>query len=439
MDEIQQLAAHIDAAVCEWLAKVAEFDRREIWAELGMASAAHWLSWRCSIAPGTAREQVRVARALETLPAVRAAFARGELSYSKVRAITRFEDLERGQEEEFLELAQYATASQLERMVSAYRGVTREEAERILDSRHLSLMQNDDGSWTVRGRLPAEDGALLARALEAAREHTAEWDDVSAETRVRVPQGERDADALVVLADTMLASGPKQRTAGDRYQVVVHVDAATLADACTAPGDARCDLHDGPVARETVRRLCCDAGLVPIIERNGSPLSVGRKTRAIPPAIRRALQARDGRCQFPGCTCSRWLDAHHIEHWARGGATELQNLVHLCRRHHRLVHEGNWLVERGRDGKLVFLNPHGLRITDTPRRKRGDCGDMVDRQRRNGIAPAADALLPGWIGERLDLGYAVDALYDFTQPPKPRPFPRERPPDDDGDAFRPTG
>jgi len=435
-EEIQRLAAHIDAAMCEWLGMIAEFDRREIWAAWGMASTARWLAWRCSIAPGTAREQVRVARALEALPSVRAAFARGELSYSKVRAITRVEGVVR--EEELLELAQYATAAQLERMVAGYRGVTRAEAECAIESRYLRLDQNDDGSWTLRGRLPAEDGALLARALEAGREAVAApEEDVSAETAVRIPRSELDADAFVVLADTLLAGGPKERTAGDRYQVVVHVDAEALAAEDEEPH--RCELGDGPIARETARRLCCDAGIVPILERGNATLSVGRKTRAIPPSIRRALEARDGGCQFPGCTCKRWLDAHHIEHWARGGHTELTNLVQLCRRHHRLVHEGEWVVERARDGGLVFLSPHGLRLRNVPRRARGDCAQLLDRQRRKGIAPPPGATVPGWMGDTLDLGYAVDAFLHFTDHPDPYAFPRERPDDDEPEALAAAG
>jgi hypothetical protein len=439
VDEIQRLAAHIDAAVCEWLGMVAEFDRRDVSAEWGMASTAQWLSWRCSIGPGTAREHVRVAKALEELPLVRAAFARGELSYSKVRAITRVENVE--QEQELLGLAQYATAAQLECIVGAYRGVTRLEAERAIESRYLTVDQNEDGSWTVRGKLPAEDGALLARALEVARDELrqeiAPEDNVSAETPVRLPRSELDADALVVLADALLAGGPRERTAGDRYQVVVHVD----ADALAAEDDEghRCELGEAPIARETARRLCCDAGIVPIVERGGSTLSVGRKTRAIPPSIRRALQARDGGCQFPGCTCKRWLDAHHIEHWARGGHTELGNLVQLCRRHHRLVHEGGWTIERGTDGQFVFLTPYGVRMINLPRRSRGDCSQMLESQRHRGIAPSPDATVPGWMGDKLDLGYAVDAVFDFTSHPDPYAFPRERPDDDQPESFAATG
>jgi hypothetical protein len=435
-DEIQRLAAHIDAAVCEWLAMVAEFDRREVSAEWGMVSTAQWLAWRCSVSPGTAREHVRVARALDQLPLVRAAFAGGELSYSKVRAITRVENI--AHEEELLGLARYATAAQLDRIVAAYRDVTRAEAERMIQTRHLTLDQNDDGSWTLRGRLPAEDGALLARALEAARAaiEPAEGttDDVPAGTPVPIPRSERDADALVVLADTLLAGGPRERTAGDRYQVVVHVDAGMLAEPEPEPVEqteparaGRCELDEAPLARETARRLCCDAGLVPIVERAGATLSVGRKTRAIPPTIRRALEARDRGCQFPGCTCKRWLDAHHIEHWARGGRTDLANLVQLCRRHHRLVHEGGWVVERARDGNLVFLTPHGHRVHNLPRRSRGDCTGLVEGQRRRGIAPAPDATVPGWLGDSLDLGYAVDAMLTFTDHPDPYALPRERP------------
>jgi hypothetical protein len=166
------------------------------------------------------------------------------------------------------------------------------------------------------------------------------------------------------------------------------------------------------------------------VERGGSALSVGRKTRAIPPSIRRALKARDAGCQFPGCTCKSWLDAHHVEHWARGGHTDLANLIQLCRRHHRLVHEGGWVVERGRDGNLVFLDPHGHRLRNVPRRARGDCDGLVATQRRNGIAPAAGATVPGWDGDVLDVGYAVDALLDFTDAPDPYAFPRERVDDD---------
>src|SRR5918999_1509099 len=130
------------------------------------------------------------------------------------------------------------------------------------------------------------------------------------------------------MADTLLGSGPVARNGGERYQVVVHVDAATLGgESDEGLGELE---HGSALHPETARRLACDAAVVRILEREGRPLSVGRKTRSVPPALRRALQSRDRGCRFPGCTSSCSVDAHHIEHWANGGPTDLSNLVQLC-------------------------------------------------------------------------------------------------------------
>ena len=169
-DEICELAAHIWAATCRWLCLLAEFDRREGWKESACVSCAQWLSWRCGLAPGAAREQLRVARRLSELPKIRAAFARGELSYSKVRAVTRVASAKT--EEDLLMLAQHATAAQLERLVRTYRGIVVSEIaeqNRSYRERELVWFWDDDGSLVIHGRLPAEDGALLLRALEAGR------------------------------------------------------------------------------------------------------------------------------------------------------------------------------------------------------------------------------------------------------------------------------
>ncbi len=145
---------------------------------------------------------------------------------------------------------------------------------------------------------------------------------------------QRRADALTTLAETTLRHGPGQLSAGDRYQVVVHVSAETLADDDSDDSDGRCELDGGPrLAPDTVRRIACDASLLRITEDSaGNPLDIGRKTRAVSPALRRALQARDAGCRFPGCSHRRFVDAHHIEHWADAGKTSIDNLVLLCRR-----------------------------------------------------------------------------------------------------------
>ena len=181
-----------------------------------------------------------------------------------------------------------------------------------------------------------------------------------AATRVCAParatRGERDADALVLLADTLLAHGAAQRSGADRYQLVVHVDADTLT---ARDAGGRCETDDGqPLAAETGRRLACDASLVALLHRGGRPLAVGRRTRTIGPALRRALAARDRGCRFPGCDRHTHLHAHHIQHWAHGGPTELANLVQLCHRHHRLLHEGGYTLTHRADG-LQFRRPDG--------------------------------------------------------------------------------
>jgi hypothetical protein len=430
--EIGELAAHIHAATCRWLTLVAEFDRREGWAEWGCKSCAHRLSWRCALAPSAAREQVRVARRLSDLPGIRAAFGRGELSYSQVRALSRVATPEL--EPALLEVARYATAAQLERTLRAYRGVLERElsaADLTHGDRYLVCEHDDDGSLLLRARLPADEGALVLAALDAAKdslraepqgtaEPSSEGRGVSAETEAPPAS---NASALMVMAETLLASGAAERSGGDSYQVIVHVDTAVLGDerqtqaepgVPTAAGhepDGACQLDDGqPLHAETARRLACDASVVRILERDGRPLSVGRRTRSVPPALRRALQTRDRCCRFPGCTQRRFLHAHHIDHWAHGGSTELTNLVQLCRFHHRLVHEGGFTLERvGRRGELRFRRPDGRPLSPGPD-LRSVQDDLERRNRRRGLQIRPDTCASRWTGERLDLALNVDAL-----------------------------
>ena len=219
-------------------------------------------------------------------------------------------------------------------------------------------------------------------------------------------RGERDADALVLMADTLLAHGATARSGAERYQVVVHLDADTLSG---HDAGGRCEIDGEPLAAETGRRLACDASVVALVHRGGHPLAVGRRTRTIGPALRRALAARDRGCRFPGCDRHAHLHAHHIQHWAHGGPTELANLIQLCHRHHRLVHEGGYTLARRADG-LEFRRPDGRVIPDTPTAP----SDAPQRRPR----PNSDvAALAAGTGERLDLALAVDALRALARPP----------------------
>jgi hypothetical protein len=217
----------------------------------------------------------------------------------------------------------------------------------------------------------------------------------------------RRVEALALIAESFLATGPKELSGGDRQQIVVHVDAQTLKHGHAG----RCELEHGPaLAAESARRLACDASLIAIIENEqGEPLNVGRKTRTIPPAIRRALNSRDRGCRFPGCTFTRYVDGHHVKHWAHGGDTKLANLVTLCRFHHRLVHEGRVVIQTLDDGALRFVRQDGQSF-DSPAPHTTNWAELVALQEVEQIRITPQTAITGWTGETLDYDLAVSLL-----------------------------
>jgi hypothetical protein len=421
-DEIAELSAHLEAATARLLDLIREFDARSGWNN-GFRSCAEWLSYRVGLDLGAARERVRVARALGKLPRLAQALAQGKLSYAKVRALTRVATPER--EERLLAVGLAGTACHVERIVRGWRRVDRIAETRETSKRHTSrtlrVYQDEDGMVVVRGRLEPEVGAVLMKALEAAREtlfrHTrpqtfANPVDVSAETPYHEHQ---QADALALVAETALRQGLDPGAPGERYQVVVHVDAPVLADA-EAPGQSV--LEGGTrVSAETSQRLACDASRVVMQhDRTGRVMEVGARTRTIPPAIRRALHHRDRGCCFPGCGI-RFGQGHHIRHWAQGGPTTLSNLAMLCRRHHRCVHEEGYQVERLEGGELQFRRPNGRVLPDVPPPPPVP-DDPVEALRElneaDGLALDEHTATPSWNGESLDVGYAIDVLHPLA-------------------------
>jgi len=420
-DAIAELASRIHAATYELLVLIRQFDACAGWAN-GFLSCAHWLNWRTGIDLGAAREKVRVARALAELPRLSAAMERGALSYAKVRALTRVATP--ANEAQFLDVAQCGTAAHVEKLVRAWRRVDRtiaaQEAERRHQHRQLQTWMDDDGMLVIRGRLTPEVGAVVQRALDAASDRLLRaTPERPAELPAaeQTPAAQRRADALGLLAECALTVDLDGGTAGDRYQVVLHVEGDALRrEPAPGPADAsQAVLEGGPyVSAETSRRLACDASVVVMQHAaDGSVLDVGRKTRTVPTAIRRALASRDTHCRFPGCT-NRFTDAHHLEHWADGGATRLDNLILLCRRHHRVVHEGGWTVGRNADGDVVFARPNGSRLERAPAATRWqDISPLVPTTARlaaAGITIGPKTCQPSWYGERFDVGYAIDVL-----------------------------
>lgn len=397
-DEITTLYAHINVATCRLLELIADFDALGYYAGFGALSTAHWLTWACGIGPAAAREKVRVARALAELPRVHAAFRAGRISYSKVRALTRVATP--ACEETLLDMAGHATAAQTERIMRNYRQalsldppeVTRQPLEP-----DLHCLWDDSGCLVIRGRLSPDQGAVFQKAFEHALETVnrtagegAPWE------REDYPASARRADALVMLAERAITAEAGEASTADRFQVTVHVSAETLAAEEIAPDEATDpprsgglprmedlpQIDPGPViAPEVARRLCCDGSVIPMLtSESGEILNVGRRTRTIPPALRRALERRDGGCRFPGCEQRRHVDGHHIHHWARGGETRLDNLVSLCRRHHTLVHEGGYAIRKHRAARgldFEFVGPSGEVVPRSEDLRGGDWEKLV--------------------------------------------------------------
>jgi len=414
--EIAELAAHINAATYRLLCLIREFDSEKQWADQGARSCAHWLNWRIGLSFRTGRERVRVAHALAELPKTSEAFESGKLSYSKVRAICRVGTP--NNEEYLLGIALRGTAAHVDKLVRLYRkrGVLEDEqlAELQEQRRFVRTYVDDDtGMLMVQAALPPDEGAVVLKALEAAsdrlRENQRAAQDGPAgpfDSRFALAQGERAsvdrADAFVEMAGRSL--GHNEVEVDERYQVVVHVN-REITEAHTGEGASLC--------RQTARRLACDAQTVQLDhDAQGNVVNVGRKTRKIPKAMRRALQERDSGCRFPGCTNTRYVDAHHIEHWADGGETNMENLILLCRGHHRSLHEQGFGVGLEVFG-FVFTQPDGSVLEDAPpmpelRMDPVEALAIHHEELRLGIHELTT--MPGWEGEVMDYAWAVQGL-----------------------------
>ncbi len=428
--EITKLCSYLYAAESRLLTLIREFDEQEYWAQLGLCSCAHWLNFKCGIGMNAAREKVRVAQALGKLPKISEGFAKGELSYSKVRAMTRIAD--ESNEEYLLMIAHHGTAHHVEKLVAKYRTAKRlQDAEfgyEQYENRELTHYYDHDGCLVIKARLPAEQGALIVKALEMAVEagHVGApkghkralardndvcpegtWTAVTPEPRSE-PIAARRADALAEIAETYLNNSDSSGSTADRYQVIVHVVGAPLGR------DSY--IEDGPhVSAVTSRRIACDSTLVAIKEdENGEPLSIGRRSRSIPSPMRRALRSRDQGCRFPGCTNTRFVDGHHIKHWADGGETSLDNLVLLCRHHHHLVHEGGFDCEKDRDGEVRFRDQRTEVLNESgalPGVTIDDLRNWMDREFFETNINSKTCTAKWYAGDSMDWQMAVSALF----------------------------
>ena len=398
--ELCQLAAHISAATCRWLLLVAEYERRGAWTSWECRSCAHWLSLKTGLGLHAARQHVRVALRLGALPEITRAFSEGRLSFSKVRALTRFATAET--EQGLIEMARTATASQLERIARAVPPPPGDDSDgaerRRQDRRYVRWTWDDEGELVLKARLSSDEGAVVIQALEASMREVRRSTN---ELRVTA------ADGLVRMAEKALAAGEVDSSGADRNLVVLHTTPDALA---SDEGGSHLDLGPGVLA-ETARRLACDASLVEAVtDADGIPLSIGRKSQKVPAGLRRALHLRDHRCRFPGCTNKFSLDAHHVRHWAKGGETAISNLVLLCRHHHRAVHEGPFNVHCSDDGDISFTRD-GRSVPEEAGSGASHPKRVEELNAEAGLE--IDPLTGGGHlgGERMNFSYTVDVIW----------------------------
>jgi uncharacterized protein DUF222/HNH endonuclease len=421
-DEIALLSARLNVSTHRLLTCIRKFDESDGWYHQGAMTCAHWLTWRIGLDRGAAREKVRVARALGKLPLIDAAFGAGKLSYAKVRAISRVAN--ETNEQRILDVSLAATGAQLERICSGLRRATEGEKE-AAQKRMVRGRMLGNGLVKLEVVVTADEADRLLQAIGKVRdEMTPSKADASLPTApggVAAPAAPRPsaADALMRMAAATLSAGAPDAcvSSDDRGQVVIHVDRDLVsAEPALAPR-----LEDGTrVSAETLRRVACDGGVVlAAVDQNGDVLDVGRRTRAIPVAIRRALSIRDQHCRFPGCQNQSYLHGHHIQHWLHGGPTSLDNLVLLCSFHHRLLHEGGYVVALKGDGGIEVRTPQGFLLPANPVLDPdpgvADWGDpfgewVGDRDEDDEDEVDEYTTMPSWDGERMDLAWVVGEL-----------------------------
>lgn len=338
---------------------VAELVSRRRLVPGGPGSVAGFLAGSCGMSSGEARRLVAVSGALGSMPETRALFETGEVSAAKVRVLApaafAYPDLFGAHEAAFVDAAKTLTVGRLRKVVAYWRSAVdwdaaTIDAEKLHARRYLSVSRTFEGMVKLDGIFDPTDGETILAALAAATTPADRASGSEPEPWRSAPA--RRADGLVEIARRFLDTGAAT-VAGERPHVSLVVDLPTLQRLPTPRvGEGRCELGSGTVPpADHARMIACDSALTRVVVGAGSePLDVGRRTRTIPPAIRRALTVRDGGCRWPGCDRPPdWCDGHHLVHWADGGPTRLDNLILLCRRHHRAAHTGRG-IPTGPDG-----------------------------------------------------------------------------------------
>lgn len=360
-DDLRELARGRNLLDLKFSEMAASFSRTDHYDVEGSYSPIHWIRVNCHMTSATAADRVIVGEQVGAVPASVAATESGEIGFPHLALIAREAAAvaESGRTQPFDEarlldkalgytVGRFRNFCHHERHANDPAGYAAEEADKA-QARSLSLTTGEGGMVWIRGVLDPEGGAVLRSALDPLARRSGRGD-------VR-PLHQRLGDSLVELARHALDGGKLPRKSGQRPHLQVTATLETLLGRCGAPAaDLELSL---PISAAAVERLACDCNVTRVLlNADSQVIDVGRTTRKIPVAMAKALRVRDQRCRWPGCDRpTSWTSGHHLNHWARGGTTDLSNLVLLCHRHHWMVHEGRWQLIRTDEGQFVTVPP----------------------------------------------------------------------------------
>jgi hypothetical protein len=347
-------------------------DRGELWRGEGFRKSADWIASRLGVSRWKARRMIEASHALERLPLTSAALERGVLSLDKTLELCRLATQET--EEDLIEWAQRVAPAAIRERADLEVQRKAREVEETQRLQHFTCTPDpEQGIFWLNGILPFDKGAILAAELDRRAEEIASrpMDEALVDTTSEEQWREITADERRALALVEVATG--QTTDDSRPERATVVVRAPLETLSHDRGNGQ--LGGGGVLHpETVRKLSCDGRLQFVLHgTDGNALGIGHTSRQVPHWLRDQVLHRDGnRCTFSGCESRRFLHVHHIQHWARGGPTDLDNLLTVCTAHHDLIHEGRWSVTRSPEGKLTWFRPSGRVYEVGPAPPRGE-------------------------------------------------------------------